>query len=181
MFNSKISVQQLTHGHPNGLTGVYPVVVDSPSKKQCSNESASVNDIAVQNTFLPVSHMDDKESSNVSSCVNDLPTENTSSHVSHTDDKEFSNVSSSHMDDKESSNVPASVKDQNTSSHVSPMVNKELPESFPQSHDVQIKMDIFIIYILLLKMNIFTIHSLLHILMKMSASQNLLFLMKNVS
>ena len=94
MFNSKISVQQLTHGHPNGLTEVFPVVVDNPSKKQYSNGSASVNDIAVQNTSLPVSHTDDKESSNVS----------------------------------------ASVNDHNTSSHVSPMVDKKLPGSFPQSH-----------------------------------------------
>ena len=132
----------MTHGHPNGLPGVFPVVVDNLSKKQYSNESVSVNDIAVQNTSSPVSHMDDKESSNVSSHVNDLPAENTSSHVSHTDDKESSNVSPnvsditvqnksspvSPMDDKESSNVFVSVNDlaaENTSSHVSPKDDKE--------------------------------------------------------
>ena len=51
MFNSKISVQQLTHEHENGLAGLFPVVVKNPSVKSGLVQNSNISETQI--THVP--------------------------------------------------------------------------------------------------------------------------------
>ena len=75
-FNNKISVQQLTCEHHNGLAGIFPVVVKNPSIKSGLVQNSNISEAQLarepNDQLLLDNPMGNQEPSNQSSIVNDI-------------------------------------------------------------------------------------------------------------